>query len=236
MKVQIIGKGRVGYSFYLFLKGKGFDVKIFSRHNGGELFERGDILFIASKDAEIEEVSRQYSNLDFSVFCHFSGALTSEILPKDKERASFHPLQAFHEPNPDLWDGITVVVEGTDKAVNVLRDLSENLGLRFKTIERDKKVLYHAAAVLLSNLIYVPLITSERIFKGLGLQREDYEKLLLTSVKNFIRFGRDGLTGPLRRGDFKTVEMHKKALKGLDREIYERLTEFLIYLYEYEQV
>ncbi|MEO0150293.1 MAG: hypothetical protein ABIL23_07735, partial [candidate division WOR-3 bacterium] len=84
MRVQIIGKGRVGYSFYLFLKGKGFDVKIFSRRKGGELFERGDILFIASKDAEIEEVSRQYFHLDFPVFCHFSGALTSEILPKDK--------------------------------------------------------------------------------------------------------------------------------------------------------
>lgn len=232
MRVQIIGKGRVGYSFYLFLKEKGFDVGMFSRREGGELFKRGDILFIATRDEEIEGVSRQYSYLDFSVFCHFSGALTSEILPKDRERASFHPLQSFAEPNPNLWMNITVVVEGTDKAVNVLRNFSENLGLRFKTIKRDEKVLYHASAVLLSNLIYVPLITSERIFKNLGLERKDYEKLLLTSVKNFLRFGKDGLTGPIRRGDFKTVEMHKRGLRELNKEIYEQLTNFLIKLLE----
>jgi Uncharacterized conserved protein len=230
MRVQIIGKGRVGYSLYLFLKDRGFDVEIFSRREGGRILEDGDILFFAVKDREIREVAENFSNLNFSVFCHLSGALSSDILPTKKERASFHPLQAFSRADPKLWEGITVIAEGTEGALNVLEEFSERLSLKMKKIQKDKKVIYHAAAVMLSNLIYVPLLGAERLFSEIGIDREDYGKLLRTSVENFLNYGKGGITGPIFRGDWETVELHKKNLKGIEGEIYTKLSELLVKL------
>ncbi len=227
MRLQIIGKGKVGYSLYLFLKDKGFDVEIFSRREGGRILEDGDIVFFAVKDKEISETAERFAYLNFRVFCHLSGALTSDILPEIKERASFHPLQAFSRADPKLWENITVVAEGTERALEVLRELSERLSLKLKIIQKDQKVIYHAAAVILSNLIYVPLLGAERLFSQMGIGREDYGKLLRTSVENFLNYGRDGLTGPMVRGDWDIVEMHKRTLGGLEGEIYSKLSELL---------
>jgi len=228
MRIQIIGKGNVGFSFYLFLKEKGYDVRIYSRRFGGDISPSGDILFIATKDKEIKETAEKFRDLDYRVFAHFSGSLTSDILPTDKERASFHPLQAFNSPDPNLWNGITVVCEGTDKGLEILRKFAESLGLRFKHISPENKVIYHAAAVILSNLIYSPLICADRIFRNLGIDREDYSKLLRTSVENFISKGEGGLTGPIVRGDTEIINMHLKTLKGDAREIYKCLTDFIL--------
>jgi len=230
MKVQIIGKGKVGYSLYLFLKERGVYAEIFSRREGGRILEDGDIVFFAVKDGEIKEVSERFSNLKFRVFCHLSGVLTSDILPQNKERASFHPLQAFSRPDPNLWEGITVVAEGTKEAIEILKSFSESLFLKLKIIQKDKKVIYHAAAVMLSNLIYVPLLGAERLFSSVGIDREDYGRLLRTSVENFLNYGREGLTGPIVRGDWETVEIHRENLKGLEGEIYSKLSELLIKL------
>ncbi len=228
MRIQIIGKGRVGFSFYLFLKEKGYDVRIYSRRLGGDISPYGDILFIATKDKEIRRVSERFRDLDYRVFAHFSGAFLSDILPEDKERASFHPLQAFNSPDPNLWKSITVVCEGTDKALETLKRFAESLGLKFKYISPENKVIYHAAAVILSNLVYSPLICADRIFRNLGIDKEDYSKLLRTSIDNFISKGEKGLTGPIVRGDMETINMHLKTLKGDAREIYKCLTDFIL--------
>ncbi len=231
MRVQIFGKGKVGYSFYRFLKDRGVIVEIFSRREGGRLMEDGDVLFIATKDKEIKEVAEKLMNLKFKVFAHFSGALSSEILPEDKERASFHPLQAFSEANPVLWKGITVVCEGTDGALKVLKTLSHNLGLKFKVINSEVKVVYHAAAVILSNFIYAPILSAESLFKSAGLGKEDFAPLLMSSVENYIKYGKGGLTGPIPRKDFQTLEMHIKALKGDNLKLYLCLKDFLLKIF-----
>jgi len=53
---------------------------------------------------------------------------------------------------------------------------------------------------------------------------------LRTSVENFLNYGREGLTGPIVRGDWETVEIHKENLGGLEGEIYSKLSELLVKL------
>ncbi|NPA80274.1 MAG: DUF2520 domain-containing protein [Thermotogae bacterium] len=231
MKVQIVGLGKVGRSFAEFLRRRGVEVLEYSAREGKGRLEDAPLLFIAVKDDHIGDVARSLyeRGLRYEAVGHFSGALTSDVLKPYPERFSLHPLQAFNSPDPCLWNGITVGVEGTSRAVLLLRRLMYNLPVRMVEIPKEAKVLYHAAAVFVSNLIYAPLVAGEELFGSLGLSRDDYARLVRTSFNNFLRRGLDGLTGPLVRGDEGTLRRHLNALEGREdlRELYEALTDFL---------
>ncbi len=230
MKVQIVGVGKVGGAFAEFLRRRGIEVITYRVRSGEGRLEDADLLFIGTRDQFISSMARRIyeSGRRYGAVGHFSGALTSDVLKPFPERFSFHPLQAFNRPDPCLWEGITVGFEGTEGAKVLVRSLASRLPIRVVEIPPEKKALYHAAAVFVSNLIYAPLLAGEEIFSSLGLTREDYARLVKVSFNNFLLKGIDGLTGPLIRGDVDTVKRHLEILKGSDlREIYEVLTRFI---------
>ncbi len=230
MKVQIVGVGKVGGAFAEFLRRRGIEVITYRVRSREGRLEDADLLFIGTRDQFISSTARRIyeSGRKYGAVGHFSGALTSDVLKPFPERFSFHPLQAFNRPDPCLWEGITVGFEGTEGAKGPVRSLASRLPIRVVEIPPEKKALYHAAAVFVSNLIYAPLLAGEEIFSSLGLTREDYARLVKVSFNNFLLKGIGGLTGPLIRGDVDTVKRHLEILKGSDlREIYEVLTRFI---------
>lgn len=231
MRVQVAGMGKVGRAFALLLKGRGFEVLTYEVRSGRGELEDADILFVATRDDFVPSTARRIyeSGRRYGAVGHFSGALTSDVLKPFPERFSFHPLQAFNRPDPHLWEGITVTFEGTEGARRLIEALVSRLPVRMVEIPPDRKPLYHAAAVLVSNLIYAPLTAGEEIFASLGLSREDYARLVEVSFRNFLSRGLEGLTGPIVRGDEGTLRKHLEALKDREdvRELYEVLTRFL---------
>ncbi len=231
MKVQIVGVGRVGGAFAEFLRRRGYEVRTYRlRAKEGEL-EEADLLFVGTKDDLIGSTAKWLYNegLRYGAVGHFSGALTSDALSPFPERFSFHPLQAFNRPDPCLWEGITVGFEGTEGAAKLVREFVAHLPVRLVEIRPEDKPLYHAAAVLVSNLIYAPLIAGEELFSSLGLNREDYARLVKVAFNNFLLRGVGGLTGPIVRGDESTLRRHREVLEGRGdiKELYDVLTEFL---------
>ena len=187
------------------------------------------ILFIAVPDDEIKNVVRRLlrSNRDFSgsIIFHTSGALSSDaLLPLKKKGASvgsFHPLQTF--PNSTIgavnFSEIFVALEGDGKAVAAGKRIARTLGSRPFVLSSQQKVLYHIAAVFSSNYFVTLLSIVEELGSRIGVSRKKIiamvEPLILRSLKNVrAASASSALTGPVARGDVRTISKHRSALKG----------------------
>ncbi len=186
------------------------------------------IFFIAVPDDEIKNVVRRllYRQSDFSdsLVFHTSGALSSDVLlPLKKKGAavgSFHPLQTF--PRSKIGSvtlrEVFVAVEGDPKAVVAGKRIALGMGTRPFILSSQQKVLYHIAAVFGSNYFVTLLSVVEELGLRIGVSRKKIitmiEPLILQSLKN-VRSGSasSALTGPIARGDVRTINKHRSALK-----------------------
>jgi len=90
------------------------------------------------------------------------------------------------------------------------------------TVAEDAWVRYHAAAVVASNHLVGLLGQVERMAAGIGVPLGAYLALAAGSLANVERLGpAAALTGPVRRGDWATVERHLAALPTDERAAYQ---------------
>ncbi len=196
--------------------------------------EPGGILFLTVPDDEISGVARLVSQrgADFTgtIVYHCSGALASDVLSplrlKGAAVGSFHPLQTFPGTNadPEALSNIWIGIEGDRKATALGKHLARELGSRALVLSPQQKILYHIAAVFSSNFFTTILSVVEELGGRLGLPRNTvmsmYEPIILRSYMNAkLNSAANALTGPIARGDFRTVRRHRSALKagGMER-------------------
>ncbi len=185
-----------------------------------------DIVLIAVPDAAIATVASQMADgggcRPGLVVAHLSGALSSEVLAPLRRFhcsvASFHPMQSF-AGGPVSLQGVIFAVEGDRGASAVLRDLAAKLGGVPLELSPASKVLYHAAAVMVSNYTVALFAAADEILGDLGLEESLAEQGLLSLLKgtvaNIEAMGLPRcLTGPIARGDADTVGAHIEALAG----------------------
>ncbi|WP_436416443.1 Rossmann-like and DUF2520 domain-containing protein [Petrimonas sp.] len=205
-----------------------------------ELINDSQMIWITTPDDQIEKVARQLSELPVpqkneKLILHASGVHSLEILNplKDKgyQTACAHPLLAFSNPVlaqqklNNVWFGI----EKTDEENQQLTDFFNTCGNKTLSIDSDKKTLYHAAACVLSNYLVTLLNASYRMFEKSGVAKDDIQKAttpLLESVIDNLKDKNcaDALTGPIKRGDEKTVSMHVESLSAFMPEMLELYT------------
>jgi predicted short-subunit dehydrogenase-like oxidoreductase (DUF2520 family) len=89
------------------------------------------------------------------------------------------------------------------------------------------KPAYHAGAVMAANYTVALAGVAERLALEAGVPAETASRIYLPLVRgaaaNLERGPGAALTGPIRRGDTRTVEAHLAALTGDERELYRRL-------------
>lgn len=194
----------------------------------------GTIHFIATNDDAIENVVRTldeqiHTPLEGHFYFHLSGSITSEALaPLHKKGAAIgtiHPLQVFAEPQKALetLPGIYYAIEGQDKAMELAVQMVDRLQGKLLLIPTGRKVLYHAAGVFAANYLTVLVNVVMEIMEEIGEAPEDayqaFLPLMVGALENIEEFGVAGaLTGPIVRGDGKTVQRHLEALDGLKPE------------------
>jgi predicted short-subunit dehydrogenase-like oxidoreductase (DUF2520 family) len=207
-RVHVIGSGRVGSAVAARLRERGVAV--------GE--EDPDVVLLCVPDTAISDVSRCLTPGRAWVG-HVSGATPLAALEPHERRFSLHPLQTFDRSgDPAQLDDAWAAVTGeTDEALAVARELAEILGLRPFELADSDRTLYHAGAVFASNY----LVTLQRAAVRLGVPAEGLVTLMTRTIEN----GFD-LTGPIARGDWATVEAHKRAIRAAHPEL-ERLYEAL---------
>lgn len=198
-----------------------------------EVVETCRVIAIAVQDRLIHSVADRISDasgdLADKFFFHTSGADSSAVLSmlekKGAHVGSLHPLQTF----PDIDSAIEVLpdtsifIEGDDKAREILRLIGENLGAKVYTIDGEDKVFYHLAAVFVCNLLSSLMYAGTGIMEKIHIDLEPFIPIIRATLKNIeIKGPLAALTGPIVRGDDKTVSAHLAALSEmpLHKEIY----------------
>ncbi|HOL45228.1 MAG TPA: DUF2520 domain-containing protein [Candidatus Saccharicenans sp.] len=189
--------------------------------------QAAEISFICVPDGLIRKVVRELSELDLDghYIFHTSGAVTSRVLrPLSRQGAvvaSFHPIQTFATtcPDPDIFRGIFFSLEGDEKAIELGQSLAGKLQSGVILISPANKPLYHLACSMASNFMVVLLAEVKNLFELLGLDEkaclEVIYPLLSRTLLNVKELGcEQSLTGPILRGDLKTVKGHLKALSS----------------------
>ena len=208
--VHVIGSGRVGSAVSSRLRERGIDV------DGGDA--DADVVLLCVPDTAIADTSRRLTP-GRGWIGHVSGATPLAALAPHERRFSLHPLQTFRQPSGDpaqlamQLDGAWGAISGeTDEALAVARELAELLGLRPFVLAESDRTLYHAGAVFASNY----LVTLQRAAVRLGVPAEALVPLMTRTIENGFE-----LTGPIARGDWATVEAHKRAIHAEHPELEE---------------
>lgn len=144
---------------------------------------------------------------------HCSGATGLDALG-DREALSLHPLMTVTADAPAPLAGAGCAVGGsTPRALGVARALAEALGMRPVEVDEADRPAYHAAATLASNYLVALEAAAERLAGSVGVDREVLAPLVRATVDNWERLGPErALTGPVARGDERTVARQRAAV------------------------
>ena len=263
--VFIVGPGRAGASLALALRRRRRRVTLLSRSNetvhrraGKRAFppvspladwrppEGPALLFLAVPDDAIAGVAeglaerfRSGPSGGWTAF-HLSGVGNSRLLaPLGREGVavgSWHPLQTFAAPDPSLWKGIPVILEGDPVAVAAGRELAERLGAEPVELPADSRALYHCLSTISCAHVAAQLLLCHRALPAFPeparqVLWEGWRRLAIRTLAQLdARAPWSTVTGPAAREDRKTVELHRAALaRDLPewREIYSLIHEFL---------
>jgi predicted short-subunit dehydrogenase-like oxidoreductase (DUF2520 family) len=210
--VTIIGSGRVGSAVAARLRERGVGVE-----------PEAGLVVICVPDDAIAEVA---AGVPLGPWvAHVSGATSLAALEPHVRRFSVHPLQTFTRARgPEQLDGAWAAVTAeTDEARAAGRWLAETLGLRPFELDDAARPLYHAGAAIASNYLVTLHAVASDLFRAAGAPPEALVPLMQRTIENGFE-----LTGPIKRGDWETVEAHRRAIRAARPELeplYEVLAE-----------
>ena len=128
--------------------------------------------------------------------------------------------------------GAWFALEGSPRALQAARKIAKTLGARSFAITPARKALYHAFGAMLSPMLAAELEAAERLGRRAGIAARDVrrimEPIVLRTVHNLLRNGAGkSFSGPLARGDVRTVALHLEALRGSpESAVYRALMEY----------
>ena len=202
-----------------------------------EEMKPADIFLIGTPDGEIVQAAEQLAassclQAGATVF-HCSGALPSTALQSVKRKGAFvasvHPIKSFASAQAAAasFTGTWCGIEGDAEALETLRPAFEAIGGRTVDLRTEDKLIYHAAAVFASNYLVTLLDVALQAYLKAGIPENVARELIVPLVKgtldNVVRNGPEqALTGPIARGDYKTVEQQYGALSAWNKK-YARL-------------
>lgn len=196
----------------------------------------GELVLIALPDDQIGEMAarlrRQGHLAAGTILVHFSGIHPAAILLGEEgpllHALAIHPLQSFADAVMGVRQlpGSPCSVEGAEELLPLAEGLVTDLGGIPFRITAEHKALYHAAACVASNYLVTLVDTASEIMAGCGFGRDEAFRLLIPLLRgtgnNLSAFGPAlALTGPIARGDQRTVRKHLQALAELPSDIRE---------------
>lgn len=179
-------------------------------------------------DDRIEEVSAQLAQLDSvrqgGLVFHLAGRHGLQVLaPLENagaEIAALHPVRSLTHEQLGLehFAGTACVVEGSGPALARLEPLVRAIGGLWLPVSGIDRGLYHAAVSVVSNVTKAVVWKAQSWLQRAGLPPSTAEavshQLLESTVEDLFRAGaRQSITGPVVRGDTRTVEAHLEAVR-----------------------
>ncbi len=167
-----------------------------------------------------------------TILIHFSGLHPASILLGEEgpplQALAIHPLQTFADPVMALRSipGSPCAVEGPEELWPLAEQLVNDLGGQAFRLAADRKPLYHAAACVASNYLVALVAAAGQIMAACDIDENQAQRMLIPLLKgtadNLAALGPElALTGPIARGDARTVDKHLRALTALPGDLQE---------------
>ena len=197
--VQVIGAGRVGSAIAARLAQR--DIEL--REDAAEL------VLLCVPDTAIAVVARSVEVGPW--IAHVSGATPLAALDPHHRRFGLHPLQTFTRARgPEQLDGASAAVTAeTGEARDLGFELARLVGLEPFELADDARPLYHAGAAIASNYLVTLHRVAADLLRAAGAPPEALTPLMRRTIDNGFE-----LTGPIERGDWETVEAHRRAIRA----------------------
>jgi predicted short-subunit dehydrogenase-like oxidoreductase (DUF2520 family) len=201
--IKVIGSGRVGSA-----------VSARLRERGVGLGEEAELVLLCVPDGAIAQVAAGIEEGPW--IAHVSGATPLSALDPHRLRFSLHPLQTFTRARgPEQLDGAWAAVGSeTEEAKAAGSWLAQTLGLKPFELEESARPLYHAGAAIASNYLVTLHTVAAELFRAAGAPPAALVPLMRRTIDNGFE-----LTGPIERGDWKTVESHRRAIRASKPEL-----------------
>lgn len=202
--VNVIGAGRVGSAVAARLRERGVEV----REDGAEL------VLLCVPDSAIAQVAAAIEPGPW--VAHVSGATPLAALDPHRRRFGVHPLQTFTRARgAEQLDGAYAAVTAESAEARELGFwLARTLGLEPFELADAARPLYHAGAAIASNYLVTLYRVSADLFRAAGAPPEGLVPLMRRTIENGFE-----LTGPIERGDWATVEAHRRAIREVRPEL-----------------
>lgn len=186
-----------------------------------------DVIWLTVTDDQITPVALALAGLHLVsqqvMVIHVSGCKTIDDLTSLQGKCrlcSIHPLTSIADSASSglVLAHVPMALEAEDQDLSYAEEITRALGGDSFRIRSDQKQLYHAAAVLFSNLLIGLLHAGEQTLTRAGIATKDLSRplwsaLVDATIANVLRQGTlEALTGPLIRGDIRTLRGHKAAL------------------------
>lgn len=213
LQYGVIGNGRLAKHLLHWFSAKGLRVLNWSRAVEGRVapvegyLESADVILLAINDDAIDDFVLGHPGLQAKTLVHCSGALVSA------RAVGVHLLQTFGDELMVLadYDRIPFVFEDDAPAMQDLFPCFPNPVARIK---KSDKAYYHALCVLACSGTQMLWQKIQTGFETCGLAPELAEPLLQQTADAVIADPHLTLTGPLSRGDTKTITGHLLALEN----------------------
>jgi predicted short-subunit dehydrogenase-like oxidoreductase (DUF2520 family) len=194
----------------------------------------GELVLLTVPDDAIEGLCRRLASAGAfqpgAIVAHCSGALGSGVLQAAKDRGchvgSLHPCQTFPTVPAAVaaMPGTYCFIEGDAPAAAALTRLARAIGGRPVRIAPGAKTLYHAAACAASNYLVTLMDFATDLGRAGGIGGQTLLRALAplasATVDNVFRLGpAKALTGPIARGDERTVRGHLEAIRRAKPEL-----------------
>lgn len=197
-----------------------------------ERLPQAEITWICCNDDAISTVvellAQSTSLKPGSFIIHCSGVLNSTVLyPLRKQGcfvASFHPLKAFKSNylEPGAFKDVDCVLEGDSAVCDWLKSSFTSIGAHLIAIKAEAKTAYHTAACMASNYLITLASCSEELFLKAGINSEHSRRMIVNLMQGNLNNLQEteciaeSLTGPLARGDLKTISLHLNSIENPD--------------------
>jgi len=242
-RIGFIGAGTVGTALAITLAREGYQVAVVASRTrtsaaalaaqvpGCTALDRAqdvagaaDLVFITTPDDAIAGVAAAVQWHTGQAVVHCSGAASVDIIgPAAQDGAqvgAFHPLQSFANVGRAIENipGSTFAIEAESPLRETLVAMATRLHGRPVLLGPGDKVLYHAAAVIVSNYTVALMKMATELWRQFGVPPSEATEAMLPllrgTVNNIANIGLPTcLTGPIARGDTGTIERHLAALE-----------------------
>lgn len=248
-KIRIVGSGKLAESLLILFGQKNyFDIILIGRNaeKVNELRSKFGFtteddpslktpILLCVPDAQIGNVAQTWID-QASMFVHFSGATSIDVLPKtSKGNAVCWPAQSFGDPASVVWKDVPLFIEsdGENGAQFLESFLKITEAQSFALTSADRRKM-HMTAVFMNNFVNHLAWTAREYCLKNDFPFEALLPLMEKTVAMVKYPGPDvAQTGPARRNDQRTMQIHKDLIGDHPEmiEIYELLSKQIIQRY-----